>query len=112
MDRRASNREYDARRNARLEYRVWYGTPQWRALRASQLGKQPLCERCQSRGTIKPANVCHHRKAHKGDEALFWDPDNLASLCANCHDVDEQRIERGGKARSDVDATGWPLDLL
>jgi hypothetical protein len=53
--------------------------------------------------------VVHHRKAHKGDVALFFDASNLASSCAGCHDIDEQRIERGGKARQQLDDTGWPL---
>jgi hypothetical protein len=53
--------------------------------------------------------VCHHKRPHKGDEALFWDQGNLASSCADCHDVDEQRIERGGRARQQVDESGWPI---
>jgi hypothetical protein len=54
--------------------------------------------------------VCHHKRPHKGDEALFWDQGNLASSCADCHDVDEQRIERGGRARQQVDESGWPIE--
>lgn len=64
-----------------------------------------------TRGTVTPATVCHHKQAHKGDEQLFWSQDNLASSCADCHDVDEQRIERGGKARANIGADGWPLEV-
>lgn len=110
LDRRQRNREYDARRRAERPYRAWYKTSRWRAIRAAQLLKQPLCERCQSRGIITAATVAHHRTAHKGDEALFFDPDNLASSCADCHDVDEQRIERGGRARQAVGEDGWPIE--
>ena len=103
----ASNRRYDVERR-KVEYRAWYNTDRWRTLRKHQLIKQPLCERCLSRKHTKRANVAHHRIPHKGDPILFWDANNLGSLCSDCHDIDEQRIERGGKARRDVDADGWP----
>ncbi|WP_458760534.1 hypothetical protein ACSVBT_07000 [Afipia sp. TerB] len=40
-------------------------------------------------------------------EKFFAGP--FASSCNDCHDIDEQRIERGGRARQQVDADGWPL---
>jgi 5-methylcytosine-specific restriction enzyme A len=88
--------------------RRWYSHRRWQAQRLAQLRKQPLCERCLSRGRVQAATVAHHRVPHKGDLALFWDTHNLASSCASCHDVDEQRIEHGGKARPALDAHGWP----
>ncbi|MGX9390525.1 HNH endonuclease [Nitrobacteraceae bacterium UC4449_H16] len=109
LDRRQRNREYDARRRQEKPWRRLYSTQRWQALRLSQLIRKPLCERCEGRGRITPATVCHHIKAHRGDEVLFFDPDNLSSSCADCHDVDEQRIERGGRARQQVDADGWPV---
>jgi 5-methylcytosine-specific restriction protein A len=27
-----------------------------------------------------------HIVSHHGDEALFWDEDNLQALCKSCHD--------------------------
>jgi hypothetical protein len=32
-----------------------------------------------------------------------------AEACSDCHDIDQQRIENGGKARQQLDADGWPL---
>jgi hypothetical protein len=87
-----------------------YSTAQWRGLRAQQLAFKPICQRCEARGVIRAATVAHHIKAHRGDEGLFFDANNLASSCAECHDIDEQRIERGGKARQTLDLDGWPLD--
>jgi 5-methylcytosine-specific restriction endonuclease McrA len=110
LDRRQRNREYDARRRTERPWRAWYSTARWRALRATQLASQPLYERCKARGVIRPATVAHHITAHKGDEVLFWDTANLASSCADCHDTDEQRIERGGRARQTVGPDGWPVD--
>ncbi len=101
---------YDQRSPEAQAYRKWYYTKRWQSLRIRQLTITPLCERCESRGHIRPATVCHHKQAHKGNQALFFDPLNLASSCADCHDVDEQRIEHGGKARQQVGADGWPIE--
>lgn len=109
-ERRERNREYDARRRKEQPWRAWYNTQRWKALRLGQLMREPLCARCQERGVIRAATVAHHKIAHKGDAVLFYDPENLASSCADCHDVDEQRIERGGKARQAVGPDGWPIE--
>jgi 5-methylcytosine-specific restriction endonuclease McrA len=47
---------------------------------------------------VTVADTVDHVKPHKGDVLLFWDADNLQSLCAACHNKDKQRIERGGDA--------------
>lgn len=85
-----------------------YNNKRWHELRRKQLYKQPLCERCLSRDTIAIANVVHHKIPHKGDRSLFYSSSNLASSCYECHNVDEQRIEKGGRARQAVDIEGWP----
>jgi 5-methylcytosine-specific restriction protein A len=108
LDRRIRNREHDAKRRQQHQYRAWYNSPRWRAIRAAQLTAKPLCERCQSGGRVVAATVCHHTVAHKGDADLFWNGP-FASSCKDCHDVDEQRIERGGKPRCDVGDDGWPV---
>jgi 5-methylcytosine-specific restriction protein A len=107
---RQRNREHDTRRKAENPWRAWYGTERWQAARLAQLRKEPLCQRCKDRGKVVEATVAHHKRAHKGDPELFWDPDNLASSCKPCHDIDEQRIERGGRARQMVGPDGWPID--
>lgn len=43
-----------------------------------------------------PELVADHRIAHRGDETLFWAPENLQCLCKRCHDGAKQREERGG----------------
>lgn len=108
LDRRVRNREHDARRRAEKPWRKLYQTARWQALRRAQLDKQPLCERCLARGVTTPANVVHHVERHEGDPVKFFEGE-LASSCAHCHDVDEQRIERGGGARQDVGEDGWPV---
>lgn len=112
LERKQRNREYDARRRQEKPWRVFYNTQQWKALRLGQLMREPLCARCATRGVVRAATVAHHKVAHKGDRDLFFDAGNLASSCTDCHDVDEQRIERGGKARQAVDVDGWPIEVL
>lgn len=102
----STNSNYDNRRY-KQEHRAWYRDPAWKRNRLEQLRKQPLCERCLTRGVYTLANVAHHVVPHKGDYNLFWNGE-LASSCESCHNIDEQRIERGGKPRSDCDDDGWP----
>lgn len=111
LDRRIRNREYDARRREEQPWRKWYATVRWRAIRGRQLAEQPLCERCLDRGVTRAATVCHHKIAHRGDAVLFW-RGPFGSSCADCHDTDEQRIERGGQARQAVGADGWPIATM
>lgn len=63
----------------------------WRKYRERYLAEHPLCVAHLAKGEVVPATVVHHRKPHKGDQALFWDPNNHEASCAPCHDahVDE-----------------------
>jgi 5-methylcytosine-specific restriction protein A len=100
---------YEARRKQALPWRAWYHTPRWRALRAAQLRSHPTCEMCKTRGIDRPATVCNHINRHEGDLVAFWQgPFN--SLCKQCHDSDQQRIEGGNQPRSFADSNGWPRD--
>lgn len=91
-----SRRRPDQRSAKAKAYRLLYKTARWQLLRSAQLLKQPLCERCDRDGRVTPATVVHHRRAHKGDQALFFDPTNLSSSCAPCHDQIEQIVEARG----------------
>jgi hypothetical protein len=51
-----------------------------------------------------------HKIPHRGDETLFFDADNLQSLCKLHHDSSKQREEKRG-AVIGCNATGAPLDL-
>lgn len=86
-----------------------YNTAAWRALRAAQLAKNPLCRYCEQQDRITAADTVNHRQAHKGDRALFFDPDNLESTCKQCHDGPVQSFERRGVRRG-CDVNGRPLD--
>ena len=60
----------------------------WRKARATFLRRSPLCIECG-----KPATVVDHIIPHRGDTALFWDSDNWAAMCAQCHNRKTARGE-------------------
>jgi len=41
--------------------------------------------------------VADHKTPHRGDEALFWDRQNLWCLCKGCHDGAKQREDRAAR---------------
>jgi 5-methylcytosine-specific restriction endonuclease McrA len=86
-----------------------YNRAAWKRLRAAQLTAQPLCEMCKKAGRDEVATVVDHKKAHKGDEKLFFDRKNLQSLCKTHHDAAKQREEHRGVV-SGCDENGFPLD--
>jgi 5-methylcytosine-specific restriction protein A len=77
-------------------WRAWYNTAPWRRLRMDIFTRDLFtCQmvRCGliERNTSKL--VCDHVKPHRGDKVLFWDPENLQTLCKPCHDGTKQREE-------------------
>ena len=55
------------------------------------------------------ATIADHIKPHHGNEALFYDPDNLQSLCAQCHGSAKALKEHKGLYPG-CDVDGNPLD--
>jgi 5-methylcytosine-specific restriction protein A len=55
------------------------------------------------------AAVVDHKTPHKGDAALFWNPDNLWALCKEHHDSAKQSEERLGFSTA-VGPDGYPID--
>ncbi|MDN3627161.1 hypothetical protein [Methylobacterium isbiliense] len=51
-----------------------------------------------ARGEVVPASVVNHRRPHRGEWALFIDPENHESVCKPCHDREIQREERAGSS--------------
>lgn len=85
-----------------------YSTSRWSKLRELHLVQHPLCERCLDMEIVEPASVVHHRRAHKGSEALFFDPENLESMCKPHHDS-HGRLEDNGKKVVRFGPDGWPI---
>jgi 5-methylcytosine-specific restriction protein A len=92
--RREQRQAFDRKRGREQPWRALYKLPGWQRVREAQLARQPLCERCLERGIVTAANVVNHRRRHRGDQMLFFDPANHESCCKRCHDREIQREER------------------
>jgi 5-methylcytosine-specific restriction endonuclease McrA len=90
-------------------YKHLYNTKRWHRLRWDQLQRQPLCELHLVQQEIVAATVADHKVPHRGDEKLFFDENNLQSLCKVCHDGAKQQLEKSGTLRG-CDVNGLPLD--
>jgi len=62
------------------DYTPMYANRQWRELRKQVLLDQITCEICGNE-----ASEVDHIQPHRGDQALFWDRNNLQCLCKSCH---------------------------
>lgn len=91
-------------------WRRLYNTARWQRLRRTHLASSPLCVMCLEENRVEAASVVDHIKPHKGDEVLFFDAGNLASLCKSHHDTVKQRIERSGKEIRPIGQDGWPIE--
>jgi 5-methylcytosine-specific restriction protein A len=63
-----------------------YKTSQWRTLRKKILKEQPYCFYCGIAHNESRLEV-HHRIPPRGNEQLFFNEDNLISICPACHRV-------------------------
>ena len=86
-------RDYDI--NSRQSYHDWYSCKRWRLLRMHWLKCNPLCVECSKNHRLVPATVVDHIVPHKGKQSMFYDTNNLQSLCKQCHDIKTAR-DNGG----------------
>lgn len=91
-----------------IEARKLYKTAKWRRLREAHVLDEPCCRYCMRAEEIMPVEVVDHIKPHKGDLTLFYDPDNLQSLCNLCHSKLKQ-WEENNKLVIHFDGNGWPI---
>lgn len=89
------------RRNMAREFsKPFYNSKEWKDLRSFILKRDMyLCAKCG-----KPAEEVHHKihlsPKNIGDLSVTMNPDNLISLCRDCH-FDEHKIDKinGSKAK-------------
>lgn len=81
----------------------------WRNYRVRFLKENPLCVEHLRLGKVVAASVVDHKTPHRGDDQLFWDPNNHQALCDECHNRHKQRLEKSGRVVG-CDAAGLPLD--
>lgn len=90
----------DKARNAKGEWRAWYGTARWRELRKQVFVRDGfICQRsgalCVGKYPAPNSPVANHKRPHRGDPALFWDINNLETVAKSVHDSDIQAEEQG-----------------
>lgn len=95
-----------ARPSARQSLYNW----RWQKARDAYLRFHPLCVMCQKSGIIKQPDVVDHIIPHHGDLTLFWDRNNWQPLCKDHHNIDKQRLEKGGKPKQTIGRNGWPVE--
>jgi 5-methylcytosine-specific restriction protein A len=75
----------------------------------------PLCVCCLAHGVSASAVVLDHIVPHKGNQSLFWDPDNWQGLCEWCdkrlkRPIENRWLSKGGdvaELRLDRIVPGW-----
>ena len=109
-------RSMTIRSDAANASRTLYSTKHWKTLRRQALARDEY--KCQHSGCNAHLQadwdhprsaVVHHIKAHKGDLELFFDLDNLQSVCWTCHNGDIQSTD-ARRYDSTIGADGWPID--
>lgn len=87
----------------RASWRKWYSSARWSRLRVEILKRDGWV--CQATGVAlvggkhaPDSAVIDHKTPHRGDPALFWDPENLQAVCKSWHDAEKQRLEKNGLA--------------
>lgn len=75
--------------------RQWYNTVEWKKLRlfifdrdlyTCQYVDQKTNKKCRRLEGNTAKLVAHHIKKHKGNRELFFDANNIQTVCKQCHD--------------------------
>lgn len=89
----------DQHRTMMAPWRAWYNTERWRKLRMQVFVRDHfVCQRsgavCVGRYPAPNSPVANHKVPHRGDPALFWDPNNIETVTKEVHDSLIQSEER------------------
>jgi 5-methylcytosine-specific restriction endonuclease McrA len=80
-------------------WRQWYKLARWRRLK-DQVHQRDgyVCQRtgvlCDGVHPAPNSPVADHKRPHRGDAALFWDPDNIHTVSKAYHDAEKQKQEQ------------------
>jgi 5-methylcytosine-specific restriction protein A len=87
------------------EYQHLYRTAEWQEFATGiKVRDNWTCRLCGLVCTGKGEAIADHIIPHKGDLRLFWDPENVQTLCKPCHDGPKKRMEVGTRM---VRTDGW-----
>lgn len=95
------------------KYPKLYGSKAWRYLRMQIKDRDGwLCQICLKAGKekmVSSRDPVDHIKPHNGDRGLFFDENNLQTICTACHNSAKQIQENRGLLPG-CDVNGFPLD--
>ena len=89
----ATHSQQRERQRSNVDVRRWYRTARWTRLRRVVLIDEPLCAVCLAERHVRASTDVHHKVRHGGAPELFWDRDNLTSLCHAHHSAATERGE-------------------
>ena len=74
-------------------------TARYQRARAAFLAANPLCMECERRGIVTAAaELDHVEPVHLG--GAFWDSENWAALCRDCHRTKTEAERRGPRVET------------
>lgn len=62
-----------------------YKRTYWKKVRKAKIARNCFCELCEKKGKYIKTEIVHHIKDAQEHVDLFFDIDNLQSLCRSCH---------------------------
>ena len=79
-----------------IDTETFYQSKRWHKLRASVMRRDGyMCQNCKRYGRHREAQTVHHIQHLDEHPELAYDPKNLVSLCAECHN--KAHPEKGGR---------------
>lgn len=87
------------RKEAPEAQKIFYNSEAWQRCRTEYLSSVGgLCERCESKGIIRPARIVHHKEYisldNITDPSVLLSFDNLEALCQDCHNKEHHKNSR------------------
>lgn len=89
----------------REEQNRFYKGRKWKRCRDAYISEHPFCERCMKLGIITAAEHVHHiielNESNYKDPMIAFNPDNLESLCFECHKAEHEPKNTGKPATAE-----------
>ena len=92
--RETSKTTYQDRKVKDEKYLQFYNSKQWRKKSELYKLKNPICEKCNSKGIVRKADITDHVQELKDRWDLRLDESNLQSLCNSCHNAKTWREKK------------------
>lgn len=64
-----------------------YNTKRWKNISQYKKNINPICEMCEEEGFVIRGELVHHIKDGEKFKNIFYNLDNLKTLCKSCHNI-------------------------